>query len=101
MERHIEVYNHNNRLGVLVEFGAIDDFTLRTQEFRTLARDIALQIAACNPAKLAHGQEVLSLLNQRFVKDETISVRERIALVDDALKGAIRVLRYVRFAIDD
>src|SRR5579864_5999129 len=37
------------RLGVLVEINCETDFVARTEDFKTLARDIALQIAASDP----------------------------------------------------
>ncbi|HLY24272.1 MAG TPA: translation elongation factor Ts [bacterium] len=37
------------RLGVLVEINCETDFVARTEEFKTLARDIAMQIAATDP----------------------------------------------------
>jgi len=37
------------RLGVLVELNCETDFVARTEEFKTLARDIAMQIAATDP----------------------------------------------------
>lgn len=37
------------RLGVLVELNCETDFVARTEEFKTLARDIAMQIAASDP----------------------------------------------------
>jgi elongation factor Ts len=37
------------RLGVLVEINCETDFVARTEEFKTLARDIAMQVAASDP----------------------------------------------------
>mgnify|MGYP001178069123 CR=1 FL=1 len=37
--------HHNNRLGVLLELNCETDFVARTEQFRTLANNIALQIA--------------------------------------------------------
>jgi elongation factor Ts len=37
------------RLGVLVEINCETDFVARTDDFKTLARDIALQVAASDP----------------------------------------------------
>jgi elongation factor Ts len=37
------------RLGVLVEVNCETDFVARTEDFKTLARDIALQVAASDP----------------------------------------------------
>ncbi|MBN1966384.1 MAG: translation elongation factor Ts, partial [Anaerolineae bacterium] len=41
--------HHTNRLGVLVELNCETDFVANTDQFRTLANDIALQIANLNP----------------------------------------------------
>jgi elongation factor Ts len=37
------------RLGVLVEINCETDFVARTEDFKTLARDVALQVAASDP----------------------------------------------------
>ena len=37
--------HHNNRLGVLVELNCETDFVAKTEQFRKLANDIALQVA--------------------------------------------------------
>jgi elongation factor Ts len=41
--------HHTNRLGVLLEINCETDFVAKTDKFRTLANDIALQIANLNP----------------------------------------------------
>jgi len=41
--------HHNNRLGVLLEINCETDFVAKTEQFRNLANDIALQIANLNP----------------------------------------------------
>jgi elongation factor Ts len=46
----VEAYiHHGGQVGVLVELRSETDFVARTPEFKTLAREIALQIAATNP----------------------------------------------------
>lgn len=46
----IASYIHpGDKLGVLVELNCETDFVARTTEFRTLAKDICMQIAATNP----------------------------------------------------
>ncbi len=46
----IESYVHfNNRVGVLVELNCETDFVARNEEFRALARDLALHIASAQP----------------------------------------------------
>lgn len=42
-------YIHMDRIGVLVEMDCETDFVARTDDFRNLLKDIAMQIAAANP----------------------------------------------------
>lgn len=42
-------YNHDNRIGVLVEVNCETDFVARNENFVELVRDIAMHIAASNP----------------------------------------------------
>jgi elongation factor Ts len=49
----IELYSHGGgRVGVMVEVNCETDFVARTEQFRTFAHDMALQIAAANPRYL-------------------------------------------------
>jgi len=46
----IEMYSHGGgRVGVMVEVNCETDFVARSEQFRTLAHEIALQIAATSP----------------------------------------------------
>lgn len=66
----VEAYIHGGgRIGVMVEVNCETDFVAKTDDFKELARDIAMQIAATNPlfvrreevdpAVLEHEKEVL------------------------------------------
>lgn len=117
MYRHIETYSHYNRIGVMVELETIDDITGRTSEFKTLARDLALHIAACDPEGIApvtdpnvsaHWAGLTGstghcevLLNQSFVKDSNRTVGQIVQSVENRLSARIRVIRFVRYAVDD
>jgi elongation factor Ts len=58
----VELYSHGNgRVGVMVEVNCETDFVARSEQFRTLAHEIALQIAASAP---------------RYVKAEEIPAAE-------------------------
>lgn len=43
-------YNHDNRIGVLVEVNCETDFVARNDIFKELVKDLCLHIAASNPA---------------------------------------------------
>lgn len=45
----IEAYVHSGRIGVLVEVNCETDFVTRTDDFKNLAHDLALHIAASTP----------------------------------------------------
>ncbi len=45
----IDAYVHSGRIGVLVEVNCETDFVAKTEEFKTLVHDIALQISASSP----------------------------------------------------
>lgn len=45
----VDAYVHAGRIGVLVEVNCETDFVAKTEEFKTLVHDIALQISASSP----------------------------------------------------
>ena len=45
----VNTYNHDNRIGVVVEINCETDFVARTDEFIELARDVSMHIAASSP----------------------------------------------------
>lgn len=45
----IGTYNHDNRIGVLVEVNCETDFVARTEGFSDLVKDVAMHIAAAAP----------------------------------------------------
>jgi len=46
----VEAYIHpGSRLGVLLEVNCETDFVAKTEDFKTLARDLAMQVAASSP----------------------------------------------------
>lgn len=73
----IESYVHGGKVGVLVEVRCETDFVARTDEFKHLAHEIALQVAATNP------KDTKALLESPYIRDpqKTIEalVKETIA----------------------
>ncbi len=69
-------YIHADRIGVLLEIRAETDFVVRSDPFRELARELAMQIAAAAPAS------VDELLAQPYIKDESRTVQ---SIVNDVI----------------
>ncbi len=69
----IEAYIHTtHKVGALVEVFCETDFVARNEDFRTLARDIAMHITAMKPS------DMQELLAQPFVKDPAMTVHDLI-----------------------
>ena len=49
----VSTYNHDNRIGVVVEVNCETDFVARNEIFTNLVKDITLQVAATNPEFLS------------------------------------------------
>jgi elongation factor Ts len=105
----VEAYIHGQgRIGALVEVQCETDFVARTDTFRQLARDIAMQVAAMSPAALTPDEvpdglpgqkEEHALLTQAFIKDGSKTIQQ---IVQDAISQTgenIRVARFSRFEL--
>ena len=90
----IDAYIHSTKkLGVLVEVLCETDFVARNIEFRKLAHDLAMQIAAVKPGTTE------DLLSQPFVKDQDITVKELISQHIAKLGENIQMGRFEIFEI--
>jgi elongation factor Ts len=136
----VDAYIHpGGKLGVLVEVNCETDFVARTDQFRELVHQVALQIAASKPLYLApenvpaevvererewqreqvgpgkpeeimdkilegklkkYYQEVC-LLEQPFIKDEEITIRELITSGIAKLGENIKIRRFARFEMGE
>ncbi len=89
----IESYIHpNKKVGVIIELRCETDFVAKSEDFKKLAHELCLQIAAMNPQKD-------SLFSQPWIKDETKSIRELINEYIAKIGENIIVKRFVRYEI--
>ena len=105
----VECYIHaGGRLGAMVEVNCETDFVARTDDFKRLARDLAMQVVASNPLSVseedlptgAEGDPTeLCLLRQPFIKDESRTVQEVVKEVIARTGENIRVRRFARFEL--
>ncbi|OQX51080.1 translation elongation factor Ts [candidate division CPR3 bacterium 4484_211] len=92
----IEAYIHGGgKSGVLIELNCETDFVARTDVFKKLAHNLAMQIAAMNPSS------VEELLSQEFIKDTARTVEEEIKSVIAATGENIVVRRFSYYALND
>ena len=69
----LELYSHGEgRVGVMVEVNCETDFVARTDEFRTFAHEIALQIAAASPRWLTEEE-----IPEAIIEEERAIAKKR------------------------
>jgi len=90
----VETYVHGGgKVGVMVEINCETDFVARTDEFKNLAHEVAMQISAMNP------NDVKDLLSQDYIRDASKKieglVKEAIAKVGEN----IVIKRFMRFEL--
>lgn len=91
----VEVYSHHGKVGVLVEVFCETDFVGQTLDFKNLAHELALQIASMNP------QSVEELLAQEYIRDNSMTVDQRVKSVIGKLGENIKVGRFERIELGD
>jgi elongation factor Ts len=107
----IEAYIHTGgRVGALVELGCETDFVARTPEFRQLAHDVAMQVAAMAPSYLDQDEmgeddsrppAQVTLLHQPFIKDSSRSVAEVVQELAAKVGENVKVIRFSRLALEE
>lgn len=92
----IESYIHQNgRVGVLVELLCETDFVARTNEFKTLAHEIAMQVAAMQP------KDVSALLKQEYIRDPSKTIGQLVKEAIAKLGENVVVKKIQRFAVGE
>jgi len=89
----IKTYLHNNRVGVLLKLGCETDFVAKSEPFQELAQHLVMQIAAMDP------EDIVALLSQPFVKDESVTVDALIKQVIAKTGENIRIEAFHRSAL--
>jgi elongation factor Ts len=135
----IASYIHSNgKIGVIVELRSVTDFVAKNEEFVTLAKEIAMQIAATNPlyispeqvpaeqierekdiykeqmkdsgkpenviekiveGKLTKYYSEVCLLEQEYIKDSSVKIKDLIKQKIAAFGENIEVGKFARFQI--
>jgi len=108
----VEAYIHTGgRVGALVQLDCETDFVARTAEFKELAHNLAMQVAAMPSTSYVDKDEIaeddsrpveeISLLDQSYIKDPSRTVNE---VVQDAIARVgenVKIRRFSRFALGE
>lgn len=109
----IEAYVHaKGRIGALVEVNCETDFAANTDEFKELAHNLSMQVAAMNPRYISEENipegiddveeaKADCLLLQPFIKDPDITVQDIINDTIGKVRENIQIKRFVRFSLTE
>ncbi|KAM1155471.1 hypothetical protein ACFX13_026953 [Malus domestica] len=140
-EGRIGSYIHDARIGVLIEVNCETDFVGRSENFKGLVDDLAMQVVACPHVQYVSIEDIpesivnkekelerqredllskpenirerivegriskrlgeLALLEQAFIKDDSILVKDLVKQTVAALGENIKVRRFVRFTLGE
>src|SRR4029077_835447 len=90
----VEAYVHaGGRIGAMVELSSETDFVARNPDFKELAREIAMQVAAMDPT------DVDQLLEQPYIRDASKTIGELVTTIAASTGENVRVKRFKRFEL--
>lgn len=105
----VDAYIHGGgRIGALVEVNCETDFVARTEEFRALVHDIAMQVAAQSPLYISEDEvpadaevdlDQAVLLRQPFIKNPSTTIGQLITDAVAKIGENIKVRRFARFEL--
>lgn len=140
-EGRIGSYIHDSRIGVLIEVNCETDFVGRSEKFKELVDDLAMQVVACPQVQFVSVEDIpenirnkekelemqrddlmskpenirekivegriskrfgeLALLEQPFIKNDSVLVKDLVKQTVAALGENIKVRRFVRFTLGE
>jgi len=87
--------HHDGKSGAVVELACETDFVARTDDFKTLAKELAMQVTSMDPL------DVKSFLDQPYIRDPKMTVKELVDGVIGKLGENIRLVRFVRMGLGE
>lgn len=107
----IDAYIHaGGRIGAMVELNCESDFVARTDDFRTLAHELAMQVAATAPryvrpedvpAEEEASKAEVCLLLQPYIRNGAITIQDLVKEQIAKLGENIVVRRFVRYELGE
>lgn len=126
-EGRVESYiHHNARIGVLVEINCETDFVANTDELKVFAKEIALQVAACDSLVYVNREDLTDeqlstlkadlgatdsekvineklkecfLLEQTSIKHSPKTIKDRLQETIAKLGENIKIARFIRYEL--
>lgn len=95
----IASYVHSSgTIGVLLELACETDFVAKNEEFKALAKDIAMHVCAMSP-ETVDGDGETALMKQAFIKEPEVTVEQKIQSAIQKFGENTKVTRFTRYSI--
>lgn len=88
-----EYVHSNHQVAGLVEILCETDFVARNHEFQAMAKDVAMQVVAMNPAN------VDELLAQESIKDASLTIDQIVKSLSGKIGERFVINRFVRYEV--
>ena len=87
----IEVYNHSNKYGSMVEINSEIDFVANNEEFKAFAKDVAMQIVASNPKYVKREDVPASEIEKEkeYLKTQAMNEGKPEAIAEKIVEGRL------------
>lgn len=102
----VDCYIHaGGRIGAMVEVNCETDFVARTEDFKTLVHEVAMQVAAMNPSRInsedpaVDGADDVPLLQQAFIRDPNKTIQDLVNETIAKLRENVVIRRVARFEL--
>lgn len=90
----VYAYIHaTGKVGAMVEVACETDFVANTDDFTTLCKEIAMQVASMNP------EDVEILLKQSYIRDGSKTVEDLTKALVAKTGENVKIVRFVRFEL--
>ena len=89
----LETYVHNGRIGVLLELRCETDFVVRSEPFRWLAHELAMQLAAIDAVS------VDDFLRQPYMRDDSLTIEQLVKNTVAKTGENIKIERFCRYVL--
>ena len=92
----VETYIHvGGKVGTMVEVNCETDFVAKTEEFKNLAHEVAMQVAAMDP------KDVEELSKQEYIRDSSKTIDDLVKEVIAKVGENIKISRFIRFELGE
>ncbi len=87
--------HHDGKSGALLELQCETDFVARTDDFKNLAKELAMQVTSMNP------KNVEEFVGQEYIRDPKKTVKDLITEVIAKTGENVKLVRFVRYGLGE